>query len=543
MPTFRNNSNHPLPIMINGSRRLIKPNQMITGPDSLGTINGLVEIDPQNKTVIPKKSVPKQTQQHEHFIDSAQMAITHYTSINEYAVNEINYIKKHNVDTLPYVSIVILTKNSLDLIKDCCNSILHKVRYPNYSIIIADTGTTDAKVLQYYMELKESCKSINKGFKFIKVGDYHFGKNYNNVIFNNISSEYVIIQNNDTVAINDYVSKMMSVAVINKVGSVGCRMFYRDMTIQHDGQFIYSNNGQLSNPGHINLKVNKARLGPEHHNITQVDGNTAACVLMKTENYLKIGGFDEQYTDIFQDVDLMLKVSHSLSKQNYCDRSAEIYHYDNTSRLKEGFRADLVQKMQLDSKYLHAKAQQKGWKYKKYEPVYDFSIVTVVTDSVLYENLVRSIQSSDTKLKVEFIGIPNKNRMYKDCSYALNVGKRIASGKYIISIHQDVLVGTDWLNKINATIKTLNSRNIQWGVLGPAGITIQHKPYYYLLDSENKPVMNIDLAINEVFTLDEVCLITRNDNVFFNENIEGFHFYGAELCINYKHQGKQCICY
>lgn len=544
MAVFKNTTNHPVKIIVNGNRKTIKPGTIIHGPDSLETIPGLTLINKTLKTVIPNKNDPiSHAKKIPDKITNSQK-ISKFdekgsTSLTDKINKEIKHLETYkNYGDLPSVTIAILTKESYKLIKDCCESIFKHVKYPKVSILIIDTGTKNETVFKYYKSVKAKCKERNYGYKLIQVGNYHFGKNYNEAIFNHVSTDYVLIQNNDTKAINDYITKMMQLISINKIGSVGCRMFYPDKKIQHDGQGIYDRFGRLISPGHVNFKLKKEQLHGSQNRPTLVDGNTGAGVLVKTNDFKTVGGFDEKYKDIFQDVDLMVKINNLIGKFNYCHRNAEIIHLDNASRFQKGLDINRVHQMYEDTAYFKNKISKYRWNKIPPEEC-DISIITLVHDMKEYKNLTDSLKNQKGKHKIEIIAIPNFYNQFESIPLALNNALDVCNGKNVIFIHQDVIVPKDWLNKIRKHIQQLDAERINWGVLGPAGITIDSKPYYYLSDSSLKKMHKQDKPRNEVFCLDEMCLIInkRNGLRFTDSKLNGFHFYGGDICVTAQTRG------
>lgn len=543
MAIFKNTTLHPVKIMVNGKRKTIRPGTVVHGPESLQSIPGLSLIDKGMKTIIPNKvrnpkvDAPKKISS--YVSEAPKFSDRGETDITAAVVDEMAHLEEfRSLGRNPSVTIAILTKDSMNLIKDCCESILKNVKYKNLTVLIADTGTKNPAVFDYYRSVKDRCKKAGIGYKLVQLNSFHFSKNYNEIINRHVTTDYVLIQNNDTIALNDYVTKMMQLATIRKVGSVGCRMFYPNQRIQHDGQLIFGRGGQIINPGHLHLGALKNQLNPKEHRSTLVDGNTAAGVLMKTSDFKSVGGFDEQYADIFQDVDLMVKVTNQLGKFNYCNRNAEIVHIDNASRFSRGADPVRIRQMYQDTAYLKDNINQKRWKHINPKN-YDVSIVTLVNDISEYMNLTNSLKKQEGSHKVEIIAIPNFHNQYTSIPEAFNNALDICTGRYVILMHQDVIVPPNWLNKIRLQIQQLDVERTKWGVLGPAGVTLDHSPHYYLLDKSMKATHNNPRPKQEVFCLDELCLILQksNDLRFSQNKIDGFHFYGGDICVQSMKKG------
>ncbi|REN20664.1 glycosyltransferase, partial [Mycobacterium tuberculosis] len=54
---------------------------------------------------------------------------------------------------LPLVSVIIPTRNALQLTRQCVESILRKTSYSNYEIIIVDNGSDDPDVLAWFKRI------------------------------------------------------------------------------------------------------------------------------------------------------------------------------------------------------------------------------------------------------------------------------------------------------------------------------------------------------------------------------------------------------
>lgn len=329
--------------------------------------------------------------------------LSFFTQVEE----ELSFLDEaYSLGRPPSVTIAILTRDSPDLIRQCCDSILEQVKYPGTTLLIADTGTTDPRVWSYYLELETRCAEKALGFRLHRMNYYHFGRNYNEVVAA-ITSDFVLIQNNDTMAINDYVTGMMSVAVLRKVGSVGCRMLYQDGRIQHDGQLIYHGPGDtLSEPTHVHLGMTPDELPAGENRIAMVDGNTGAAILMRRSAFMALGGFDAGYRDVYQDVDLMMKITQVLRKPNYCNRHALSVHMDNASRLGHGMDSTRMAHMAADRGYLYSKARKNGWVRSRPPEAATVSLISWVQSIDVYRTCLDALLDEPPSAPVELIAIP-----------------------------------------------------------------------------------------------------------------------------------------
>lgn len=566
MPRFRNTNKTAINIIANGRKITVPPNGEIEGPAEFVMYNGLRAITSgvDRKTIDVNKNVTinknlmesgqvrpgtnvvknvfkPNTQQLPPVARGGMIPIPDIFPIdiafdkNKEIDNTINHLESYPTGRLPSIGICILTKNSLELIKDCCESIIEHVNYAATKIYIFDTGTTETKVLDYYEQLKKNGKFP---VEFVACGAYHFSGNYNKGIAR-IDTDYVMIQNNDTKAINDYIARLMRVAIVDKVGLSGPRMLFTDGKIQHDGQQLYNESGKLENPGHVNYGATRETPGGRH----VVDGITAAGVLVKTSWFKKLNGFDEGFKDIYQDVHFCMK-NKMQGKMSVCDRDSLIYHYDNTSRKKLWNDPKKITDMRVDHNYLYKKVNDGELKINSRSKK-KFSLITLVNNNQQYYDMLTDIRNQNSKDSFEIIALPNYNNEYRSCAQALNIGMDIAESEYCILCHQDLRMGPDWLAGISRHIDELNKAGVNWGTLGMAGSSCVNKAHDYgvtYLDNKNEVTGGTCVddyrakygSRVEVQTLDELCIVTKtNIGIRFDEHVfNHYHWYGADFCLS-----------
>jgi len=233
----------------------------------------------------------------------------------------INY--EHNN---PLVSIIIPTRDRLDLLKSCVDSIIEKCAYKNYEIIIADNDSIEKETLKFFDEYKEKYQN----FLVEKVsGEFNYSK-INNEAVKKCNGEYILLLNNDTKVIEpDFLDKMVGYAIQEHVGAVGIKLLYADKKVQHAGVVL----GYGGVAGHIYVTSSihdngvYGRLSLPY-NYTAV---TAACLLVSKKKYLEVAGLDENLKVALNDVDFNLK----LLKKGYYNvllPNVTMYHLESKSR-------------------------------------------------------------------------------------------------------------------------------------------------------------------------------------------------------------------
>ena len=114
-----------------------------------------------------------------------------------------------------------------------------------------------------------------------------------------------------------------------EVGMVGAKLYFPDDTVQSAGTIIGM--GGLADHAFVNMP--RAHSGYMHRASIQMDlsGVTAACAIVKKSVFEEVGGFEEELTVAFNDVDLGLKIVTAGYLIVY-DPYAEVYHYESKSR-------------------------------------------------------------------------------------------------------------------------------------------------------------------------------------------------------------------
>ncbi|ALS03197.1 glycosyl transferase family 2 [Enterococcus silesiacus] len=233
----------------------------------------------------------------------------------------------YELESEDLVSIIIPTKNGYKDVKRCVSSIIEKTTYKNYEIIIADNGSTDEKMKELYDSFKQQ---LNDRFRVVVIDiPFNFSK-INNIAAKDAKGKYLLFLNNDTEVINaDWLKLMVSFGQQERIGCVGAKLLYPNNTIQHAGVIL----GLGGIAGHGHYGYPHSDLGYFGKLALNVDylAVTAACLLMRKQDFDAVSGFDEDFTVAFNDVDLCLKVKE-LGRDNVWLHEAELYHFESQTR-------------------------------------------------------------------------------------------------------------------------------------------------------------------------------------------------------------------
>lgn len=225
----------------------------------------------------------------------------------------------------PKVSLVILTRDKVSLLKQCIESLFEETSYKNFEVIVVDNGSIEEETFDYFKTLKArpNVKVVRdeRPFNFSAL---------NNVGVQHCTGDVLGFLNNDLEFVSSaWLEKMVAQAIREDVGAVGARLFFPNNLLQHGGVILgiggvagHNHKGRpKEDPGYFNRAILS-------QNLSAV---TAACLLMRRTVFEAINGFDEGLSVAFNDVDLCLRIRESGFKVIY-EPEAELYHHESASR-------------------------------------------------------------------------------------------------------------------------------------------------------------------------------------------------------------------
>ncbi len=265
------------------------------------------------------------------------------------------------------VSVIIPTRDNAADLKACIDSIYEKTIYENFEIIVADNGSEKEetfKLFEYYT------KKYQDQFKVVRIDmPFNFSK-INNLAVQESKGEYLLFLNNDiTVITKGWMKRMVSYAQQQHVGAVGAKLYYPDNTIQHAGVLLGM--GGVAGHGHVGYPRGDYGYFGKLVTTNNYSSVTAACMMVKREDFDRVNGFEEKLTVAFNDVDFCLKL-YEAGKYNVWLHNVELYHYESKSRGAEDTYSK-YKRFNSEIKYM-----KDHWlKYIKNDPYYNRNLTRV----------------------------------------------------------------------------------------------------------------------------------------------------------------------
>lgn len=217
------------------------------------------------------------------------------------------------------VSIIIPVFNCLDLTRACLASLEKTVpRRVSHEVIIVDDGSTDGS-REWFRTLPTSRYRVH----FNNPPRQGYARN-NNLGARLARGDVLCLLNNDTVLLPGWLTEMLKVLRAEReAGLVGnIQREPASGLIDHRG-IVFN---RLGNPVH----VGKDTAVPPEGQFERWPAVTAACCVVRREVFLDLGGFDEEFTNGFEDVDLCLRAGERGLKHLVAHRSV-IYHHISAS--------------------------------------------------------------------------------------------------------------------------------------------------------------------------------------------------------------------
>jgi GT2 family glycosyltransferase len=225
----------------------------------------------------------------------------------------------------PHVTIIIPTRDRVDLLSRCIDSIRSLSTYTAHDILIVDNGSS-APESQIYLDTAQRDSSIS----VLRIDEPFNFSRLNNLGAARARGALLCFLNNDTKVISpDWLEEMVSLASREEVGAVGATLYHPDDTIQHAG--ITLGLGGIAAHAHRGLPRGEAGYFGRSALTQAVSAVSAACLMVRKSVFDEVGGFDEALAVAYNDVDLCLRLERR-GLRNVWTPFAELYHFESATR-------------------------------------------------------------------------------------------------------------------------------------------------------------------------------------------------------------------
>ncbi len=218
----------------------------------------------------------------------------------------------------PVVSIIIPVYNNWLYTAACLRSLAETFCRASFEVIVVDDQSSDetAERLTAVEGLNSIRNEKNQGF----IGSCNRGAL-------EARGKYVVMLNNDTQVLDGWLDALLDTFQrFPDTGMAGARLIYPDGTLQENGGIIF-NDGSGWNYGR-----GEEAEKPEFQFVREVDYCSGACIMLETELFQQLDGFDTHYSPAYyEDTDLAFRVRARGLKVRVQPRATIVHHEGITS--------------------------------------------------------------------------------------------------------------------------------------------------------------------------------------------------------------------
>lgn len=229
----------------------------------------------------------------------------------------------------PMASIVIPTRDRLDLLRRAVDSLRCFTTVETYELVVVDNGSREPETLAYLAGLRAGRNTI----VLDEPGPFNFSHLANQGVAAARGDVVVLLNNDCEILDGDWLPGLVDAASRPEIGAVGARLLYANDTLQHAGIGI----GLGGEAGHRDRKLPRDHPGHLGRLCTthEVSAVTAACLAVRRARYLEVGGFDTALAVAFNDVDFCLRLD-AAGYRNLLVPGVVLRHAESASRGRDG---------------------------------------------------------------------------------------------------------------------------------------------------------------------------------------------------------------
>jgi GT2 family glycosyltransferase len=215
----------------------------------------------------------------------------------------------------PVVTVVIPTRDRVDLLAPCINLVRRTVRHEPLELVVVDNESRDPETLRYLERFDGRVLRYPHRFNYAR---------QMNLAARAANGEVLLLLNNDARPVDDeWFDAMLEHALRPEVGAVGARLRFPSGEPQHEGVVL--------NAAGVALNLDSGPWAVLGENIRDTSAVTAACMMIRTSVWHEVGGMDERLRVAYNDIDLCLRVGERGWRIVYTPY-AQLHHAESSSR-------------------------------------------------------------------------------------------------------------------------------------------------------------------------------------------------------------------
>ncbi|QNI66368.1 glycosyltransferase [Synechococcus sp. BMK-MC-1] len=229
-------------------------------------------------------------------------------------------------------SLLIPTRDRADLLQVCLQSVWDSTEAAraqgiDLALVLIDNGSVEQATTELLCRWQQR---LGDAMTTVRLEQPFNWSQLNNQAAARARGEVLLCLNNDIEARQSgWLEAMVAQALRPVVGCVGANLLYPDGTLQHGGVVLGVHGGADHAYRHLPLShgVHRGRSGL----LTGWGAVTGACLMLRRELLIQLGGFDEGLPVEFNDVDLCLRLG-SLGYRHVIPPEAVLIHHESQSR-------------------------------------------------------------------------------------------------------------------------------------------------------------------------------------------------------------------
>lgn len=240
------------------------------------------------------------------------------------------------------VSFIIVNYNTKALLRNLLLSI--RKFFDREEVIVVDNASSDNSadmVSHEFPEVKLIVNKVNLGFA-----------QANNQAMEIATGEVFVLINSDAELIDDSLKHAISLITTNKqYGLIGCKLLNSDKSIQISvGRFpgicyafLYSTGLGLLLPSRYRKKILAGRYF-DYEQQSEVDWVMGACMIVRKDTYLHIGGLNSNYFMFGEDMEWCYRIKIGGYKVLYIPSSQVVHHFNKSGTSDAAKRYEMMYK-------------------------------------------------------------------------------------------------------------------------------------------------------------------------------------------------------